>query len=136
LDLSKLRTDGPSGAVFTPLDPSNRQPYLSETDGSPMTITLASPESDAGRKARRKLLDAIKDKKGSLTPDESDELDAELLANVTLAWTNIEWEGEPLACTIANARKIYSVPGLAWLRRDALAFYNTTGNFLPPSQTN
>jgi hypothetical protein len=136
LDLSKLRTDGPSGAVFTPLDPSTRQPYLSETDGSPMTITLASPESDAGRKARRKLLDAIKDKKGSLTPDESDELDAELLANVTLAWTNIEWEGEPLPCTIANARKIYVVPGLAWLRRDALAFYNTTANFLPPSQTN
>lgn len=135
MDLSKLRTDGQSGAVFTPLDPSTKQAFLS-ADGSPMTITLASPESDAGRKARRKLLDAIKDRKTALTPDESDELDADLLANVTLAWTNIEWEGEPLACTIANARKIYAVPGLAWLRRDALAFYNTTANFLPPSQTN
>jgi hypothetical protein len=135
LDLANLRTDSKDGAVFTLTHPVTRAPVL-DAAGNPVTITLASPESDYGRKARRRMLDQIKGRKGELSPEDGDEIDAEMLANVTLDWSGMVFEGEELACNIANAKKVYGVPGLAWMRRALLAFYSDTGNFIPPSQTN
>lgn len=135
MDLANLRTDSKDGAVFTLTHPVTKAPVL-DADGNPVTITLASPESEFGRKARRKMLDAIKGKKGELSPEEADEIDADMLANVTLDWSGVMFEGEALSCNIANAKKVYGVPGLAWMRRALLGFYSDTANFIPPSQTN
>jgi hypothetical protein len=134
LDLAKLRTDSKEGAVHKVINPHTLQPDT-DSKGGPVTITLASPDSEYGRKAQRKMRDAIMAKKGLTTPEEDIEADAELLANVTLAWTGIEFEGEFLTCTIENARRIYAIPGLRWLRGQLMTFFNDQRNFLPPSQT-
>lgn len=132
MDLATLRTDSEDGAELVILHPKTREPIM--TDGKPLTIRLASITSKQYLEREAEIIEKRRGLK-KVTSEYLREEAAETLAKVTLSWQGVEFNGEELPCTIANAKKIYMVPGLKWLREQVDLFVADEANFIKPSQT-
>lgn len=60
-------------------------------------------------------------------PGDDEKRGMAMLVAVTLSWTGIEWDGEPMACIPANVEKLYGKH--EWIARQVLAFASQPANF-------
>jgi hypothetical protein len=134
MDLAKLNTAhlDEAGAAFTPRSP------LAPYEPLDITITLRSTNCTSVRArgdAFLRQLQTDRDFKrtGMLNADQLLEKQIEVLVACTVDWTGVELDGELLKCTAANARRVWSDPGLIWLRSQAQEFIAGVENFLPSS---
>lgn len=131
MDLSELNTVESSneGAVLEPIHPAT-----GEKIG--ISITLAGADSERYTKAQRKntdkrLKNMQKQQRNKMTSAEIEEENLELLAECTLSWENVIYQGDPLDCTKANAKMLYQA--LPWLKEQIDEFIGDRANFIKDS---
>jgi len=134
VDLSTLDTVSAAeeGAVMELRHPATGA-VLNQDDGSPVTITLAGSDSERYRKAERSNQNRrLKNSAGrrglTVTSEELENDNLEVLAAATVAWAGIVLHGESLDCTVANARKVFKE--IPWAREQAEQFVAERANFL------
>lgn len=133
MDLSDLNTVKRSdeGVAMHLRHPLTRALLVHESDGRPVTITLAGQDAKRVRLAQRELITRrAKDLKRQHFPDpDADEQDViEVIAKATLAW-DIIVDGKNPACTLDEARRLYRA--YPWIVEQADAFIFDRANFLP-----
>lgn len=139
MELSKLDGElnlaaaAEKGAVLELMDPrTNETEPLLDDDGKPVTITLLGSDSATYQRAFAEAMKSrkmLKVKRGGVQIDfeqtERDQID--LLAACTTAW-DFTKNGEPYACTRANAAQLYTKQ--KWIRDQVRAFVDDRANFL------
>ena len=118
----------------------NGKPWLYETgekekDGKPEMkqhrIWLAGIDSDAWRKAKRRLMDTVTENAKNnreLSEEEADIENLKLFASVFLKWEGFTDNGKPAACNQENAMKL-----MKWgpfIYDQVSAFINDRANFM------
>jgi len=93
-------------------------------------ITLVGSDSDRFKNFRRekqnkRLLETLS---LTLSAEEIEEQNLELLATCTLGWDTMPVDGVDLPFTIENAKKVYS--RFPWLREQVDRFIGTRANFI------
>lgn len=134
MDLSTLDVAAAAeeGAELHLRHPTTNELLFDGDDKVPVTITLAGADSERFRSAQRAQINRRLRKRGREDATiEAAEADAiELLAASTLGWSGIALDGEDLACTPANAKKLYR--RMSWVREQVDVFMADRGNFLKP----
>lgn len=64
--------------------------------------------------------------------EQLDEETVEQLVCMTVDWEGLKHKGEAFAFSAANARKLYTHKGWAWIREQAVSAIGNRANFLPP----
>ena len=129
-DLGNIITaDDSNGEFLHLMNPGNGEP-LTNDDGSNVGIYLLGKDSDAYRLAQRKITNRRLSQKGntSITAERIEIEANEILANCTVSWTGIVYNGEVLVCDIANAKMIYK--DLPWLKEQVDEFVAERANYL------
>ena len=136
-DLSVLGTtdDGVTMELRHPVDGS-----VLMNGTAPVSITLTGEDSAAYRRVEReqnnrRLKDLSRGRKRDLTDEELEASAIERLAACTVAWHGIVLDGDNLACTELNARRLYGESRLAWVREQVNEFVRDRRNFLLNSGT-
>jgi hypothetical protein len=130
-DLSTLDTRGASerGAVLTLKHPVTGD-ELRTKNGESVTITLLGIDSEKSealqREVQRKALKRAGFKKR--TPEQIENEGLNLLAGLTVAWTNVGRGDEELPCTTENAKAIYKE--FPWIRSQVDEFVGDVSNYL------
>lgn len=134
------------GAADIPTEMTLRHPStdmkLTYEDGDkelPVTISLLGLESSAARKLRRRFqarrLERLdKGKKMRLTPEQLDEERLDMYVALTQSWKGIDWKGEPLPCTPANVRMLYTERD--WIQDQIAEYTGDLANYLGNSVDN
>lgn len=132
LDLATLASDTYETAVMVVRHPETGDELASE-DGSPVSITLASMDSDKFRKAKNAIINRrLRDQSGQpMTAEKIEDETLDGLAAVTVAWAGVMFEGRTLDCTPDNVKSLYR--RLPWLREQVDRFVGVRGNFMKPS---
>ena len=128
LDIAKVSDEGAKCVLVHPVT----QQILRDADGNEVSITLAGTDSEAYRKAQRKLINkrlAAKGK-GTITAEQVDADDLQILGDCTLSWEGLLVDGVQLVCSASAAIKLYSDPRFPWIREQATAFMNDRANYL------
>jgi hypothetical protein len=136
-DLAQLDTLslGEAGVEMPVKHPGNGVPLIND-DGSPMTLTVASADSDkfqkAGRAARdrRNAVGGRRAGPGSVKAAEIDADSIELLVAVVVNW-NVTLDGKKPTCAPASVRAAFK--RFPWLMRQVDAYIADDANFLRPS---
>ncbi|SLN31738.1 hypothetical protein [Oceanibacterium hippocampi] len=129
LDLQSLDIEAAAGegASFTLRHPVTDEPLVQ--DGRAITITLCGADSRRWKAMQRANLDRrLRRGRAVLKSAQIEEENIELLAHCTRDWQGIVYGGEALACTEANARRLYREQ--SWIREQALQFAGERANFL------
>jgi hypothetical protein len=136
MDLASLASVD-EGSTLELRHPGTGAPLLDD-DEKPISITLAGKDSDRYRATQRAISNRLLKQGRKQTPTvEAMEADAvEVLVACTLEWSGVVIDGEPLKCSAANARKIYTDPRCAWIREQVDAFIDDRANFSKASSTN
>lgn len=131
MDLSTLNTArlDEDGAVFVPRHPETHQKL-------DISIRLRSSNCATVRAKSRAFMTALQTDRefkrtGIMDAEQVDRHGTEVLVACTVGWENVTRNGEALACNDANARAVWSDPGLTWLRAQAQEFIAEAANFLP-----
>jgi hypothetical protein len=131
------------------------EPLFDDKTKEPIAFDLYSADHPAVddadfELARRRLNKAMaeaaaaKTKKGKkaetqaeveVTKEEADEDRVEALVSAIAGGRHITVDGQPLAFSKENARKLLSDPRFKWIRRQLQRFHSDLANFLPPSPT-
>jgi hypothetical protein len=114
---------------------------LVDKDGNPAWIDLLSNESTSAQRHERVVTDHRLDarsrgKKISAAEIEADNVDRVVV--LTVAWSLVWLDGTPAVdapFTAENAREIYGLPGLQWIREQVEAWVGTRANFWRPAAT-
>jgi hypothetical protein len=101
-------------------------------DTAAVTITLAGGDSDRVKAVQRAQVNRRLQRRARdpMTAEEVESEAIDVYAAATLSWTNIALGGEALACTPANAKKLYR--RMPWVREQVDQFIYERGNFLKP----
>lgn len=116
---------------MTILHPVTRQP-LRNALGEETYIDLLSASSSVARAHDRVTTDArIKMGNRRISAEEIEASINERLALLTRDWSLATLDGDPIDVpySAANARELYALPELSWLRDQALEFSGDVGNF-------
>lgn len=129
------RESAAAGAVMHVVNPATRAELFTK-DGQPITITLASSDSDrvreVSRRSTNKRLAQQRGGRNAVVTAEALEADAiNALMAATIAWQGIAIGGEVLELNDANVRRAYTE--LPWLRRQVDEFVADEGNFVKTS---
>jgi N-acetyl-gamma-glutamylphosphate reductase len=114
------------------LHPVTRQPLIKEGTEEQAWIDVVSSVSQIGRAHDRSVTDKQIKMRGRRMQAEDIEADyTEKLAKLTRGWSLVTLAGEALDVefTPGNARELYSLPELAWLRDQVSEFVADLGNF-------
>ena len=129
-DLAKLSTElADEGATL-----ELRHPQTEEVIPGAV-ITLLGEDSKVYRKLEKDRLQSAlnrmsKGKKAdALQADKAIEDELEKLVSLTKGWTLPPMNGEPITFSADAARKLYSNPGLRWIRDQVSAFISERANF-------
>lgn len=120
-------------------DMALRHPVTDEVlhgdDEQPIVFRLAGSDSGRWRRKIKQLGARLAEKRNrKLTPDQAEAQGAELLACVTLGWSeNFTVDGEPLPFSEDAARKLYLAQ--PWIREQVDLFVGDRANFLLDSKT-
>lgn len=139
MDLASLDTASTAdqGAALELRHPATNA-VLTKPDGSAITITLAGTDSERHRRAaraatNRRLKNSTGRRQNTLTAEEIEGDGIDLLVASTIGWDGVMVDGQPLAYTPDNARKLYK--RFSWVTEQAEAFVAERGNFLKASPT-
>ena len=124
-----LAIEVPSRMII--LHPVTRYP-LRNTLGEETYIDLLSASSSVGRAHDRTMTDArIKMGNKRYSAEEFENSVNERLATLTRGWSLATLDGDPIDVPYspANARELYALPELSWLRDQAIEFIGDVGNF-------
>lgn len=131
MDLSTLNVAAAAdrGADLHLAHPSTGEPLYTE-DGKPVTIRLLGADSHEYRQRIRRLANQNlnKKKRERQNLEQIEEQAAELLAAITVGWSNIVLEGETVECNVDNAKSLYL--DYAWIREQVDEFVGERANFL------
>lgn len=121
---------------MTIIHPVTRQP-LRRKDGTEAWIDLFSMDSDAWRSGLRAQQDRRLRLRSRANAEELEADATEMYAVVTKNWSLCTLDGEPLdvPCNPVNARELYSMRALSWLRDQVDAFVADRGNFQRATST-
>lgn len=128
IDTSK---DSNEGATYHVVDPYTEDPAYAKVDGEdvPVTITVLGPDSDKMRQAQGRLMKGmLKNRKGSMDPDELERRMISQLVESVVDWTGVVDNGEVMLCTRENAERLFNKHH--WLREQLLRFQQERANFL------
>lgn len=139
MDFSNLHTTkaDEEGTKFVPMHPdkvSGKLPFhiIMRSENSAKAIALSRAYAVRAMTSKEYRVTGMPDL------DESIESVTKKLVCCTVSWFDEELkepvfvlQGERLACTPENVKKVFSDPGLKWLREDALAYIKDDANFLP-----
>lgn len=120
--------------------------YALETpagDKLDVVFTIAGPthptrDAYAKRMSRRQLREFNRRGKAQL-PDDPDEIEqdqADYACAVTLGWRNLSVDGQELAFSAENARRLFGDRRFAWVRSAVLTAAADAANFTPRSSGN
>lgn len=130
MDLSKLNTAAADQGVEMVLRHPATDDALQTEGGQPISITLAGGDSERARKARNAAHNRrLQRMNKKLTAESLEAEGLDVLVACTLGWQNIHFEGEDLAFSPDNARKLYKA--VPWIREQVDAFIVDRANFLP-----
>lgn len=134
----EIAIDKPGRLILS--HPITRQP-LRDPDGKEAWIELFSADSDIARKhqqaiQRRRL--AQRGNRLRITPEELEAEAVDLLAALTAGWYLVSLNGEPLNVpfSVENARELYAVPAMTWVREQVDEFAADRGNYSGASLLN
>lgn len=134
----EIAVDKPGRLILS--HPITRQP-LRDPDGKEAWIELFSADSDIARKhqqaiQRRRL--AQRGNRLRITPEELEAEAVDLLAALTAGWYLVSLNGEPLNVpfSVENARELYAVPAMTWVREQVDEFAADRGNYSGASLLN
>ena len=134
MDLAEL--DAPDArADMEVRHPATNEPLLT-ADKQPVTISLLGVDSDVFRAGERKLANRRlkQGQKAKVTAEGVEAQAIGLLADCTVGWSGIEFEGAVLSFTRENAVMLYT--RLRWLREQVDEFIGDRANFLKASAKN
>lgn len=131
----ELPVDKPGRMIIT--HPGTGLP-LKRSDGSEAYLdlySLDSPRALAHQQALRKA--ALKRKGRPMSPEEVEAALLDQTVTLTDGWSLANLSGGDLDVqfTPDNARQIYENPRMAWLRKQAEAYFSEIGNFVTASAT-
>lgn len=137
LDSIDTRTLSETGVDVAIHKLNSTEPLLA-ANGTPVTIKVLGPDSSKyralSRSNIRKRLSKMAENKqttdADLDENESDALD--MLAACTVGWVGVlNTKGEPIECTVENARKLYEAYPV--VREQVDGFIGERANFLKAS---
>lgn len=137
----ELETAKP-GRMFV-VHPITRQPLREKSadgkEGKEAYIDLYSGDSEQARRHQRSIARRRLAMRGraKMTPEEIEAEAIEFLCAVTAGWYLLDLEGRPLGVefTPENARELYGLAAVAWLRDQADEYVGDRGNFSKGSPT-
>lgn len=125
-----LEVDKPSRMVI--VHPVSRQP-LRDAEGKEAFIELYSGDSEVARKHGRVVTQRRINMRGrgKLTAQELEAEHVELLAALTVGWYLVDLAGAAMNVEFSseNARDLYGLPALSWVREQVDDFTGDRGNF-------
>jgi hypothetical protein len=127
-----LAVDRPSRCYL--IHPGTGQRIADREGKDPAWIDLYSSDSLLAQDARRVMYDRrLADKSRVLSPDEQDEEGNEYLAAITAGWNLRALDGTQLDVPFNrdDARELYGLRGLRWIRDQADRHAATRGNYVP-----
>lgn len=131
-----LSTDTPSKMIL--VHPVTRQP-LRDEDGNEGYIDLYSSDSDVARKYDREVTRRRLNQRGQirLSPEELEAEGLDKLAALTAGWNLVALNGKKLdvPCNTQNARELYSIPSMTWIRDQVNEFAVDRANFAKASSS-
>lgn len=125
MDLTRfdVKAAAEKGAVLHVKHPSTGEKLY---DGkTPVTITVIGRDSPSVVAAMRD----IERRKAKGEDIDRNEEGLELLSAVVTDWQGVEFDGKPLKCTKANARKLFSDPRTEWIGEQVGPFALSRRNF-------
>jgi hypothetical protein len=125
-----IGVDTPSRMII--INPTSGQPLRNAATGEEAFIDLLSNNSSVGREHDRATLDQrIRAGTRRQTAEQIEADMVERLAKLTKGWSLVSLDGTPIdvECNAANARELFSMPELSWLRDAANAFAADVGNY-------
>lgn len=133
LSVFDSKTAANTGAVMHLELPDGSLAYNEDT---PVTITLLGYESDKSKKLvvqqlRKKRLQGKGKREQEITLEtleQSEQEDADMLAELTVSWTGFEEKGKALPCDKETARHVYLT--YSRIRKQALDFLRNDSNFV------
>lgn len=131
--LEKIAADVETSARMTVIDPDTQMP-LKDADGAECYIEFLSIDSAAGRNLDRARGHAVMRKMRSgrnLADDDEDPLEQQVDTLVALATGWHFGDADPFSPDVA--RRLFSDPQYAWLRRQGYIFVYNTANFIKRS---
>lgn len=120
-----LATAAANGAEMHVRHPVTDEPLTHE--GSPVTIRLRGHDSPEFRAVSMDIARRSARKSGSVPAQESEKRIADLMFKLTISWTNVWLNGEPLEFGRENAINLYTTH--TWLREQIDTFVTDRGNF-------
>jgi hypothetical protein len=124
---------------MTIINPYTRRSLLGEDGETTAYVDVLSETSKAGRTFLRDQTDQIMQRRGRV--QKMDDIEASLAdkaARLTAGWSLLGFDGQvlPVAFTLGNARDLYAMPEMSWLRDQVLEHAADLGNWRQTSLTN
>lgn len=134
-DLNKLdtRKSSETPATLHLRHPATSEPIVGD-DSKPWTIDLLGSDSAPYKglehvQQARRIQKGFRQGRSALPTPQEVQADAiDLLVKVTVGWSGLILNGEPLAFTEANIRLLYTT--YDWVREQASAFVSDRANYL------
>lgn len=113
-------------------DPYSRRPLVNAETEEPAWIDVLSDVSKVGAAFAREMTDKALGRRGRVTKAEELEDDlSQKAARLCVGWSLLTLAGEPIALpfTAGNARELFQMSEMAWLRDQVLEYAGDLGNF-------
>lgn len=123
---------------MTVINPYTRQPLRGVDKETEAWVDVYSETSKPGRAFQRDQTDQIMMRRGRV--QKAEDLEATLsdkAARLTAGWHLIGFDGQdlPIAFSVGNARDLYSMSEMAWLRDQVLEHAGDLGNWRQTNST-
>jgi hypothetical protein len=124
---------------MTIINPFNSHPVRHAETGEDAYIDVLSEAGKIGNQWQREMTDKALQRRGRAGKAEVLEDDlTDKAARLTVGWSLMTLAGEPIALPFSrpNARELYEMPEMSWLREQVLGFAGDLGNWRPTSSSN
>jgi hypothetical protein len=139
--------DAALSALSIEVDKPRRMPLLHfetglplvDANGNPAWVDVYSNDSEIVRRHDREVLRRIfkaqRQRTVTMTPEENEANQVDVLVKLTAGWFLLTPSGQPIEFpfTPENARRLYSSPSTNWIRQQVDEFSKERGNFMQAS---
>lgn len=137
--LAGLAVNAEKPARMTIINPFNSHPVRHVETGEEAYVDVLSETGKIGAQWQREMTDKALQRRGRA--GKADVLEDDLTdkaTRLTVGWSLMTLDGTPinLPFSRANARELYEMPEMSWLREQVLGFAGDLGNWRPTSSSN